>query len=116
MGKTIFVAKNVSHENGAASVGTVEGEGIAIQFKALFEAEGMDETHKNGTTVKSVLAACEQRLIFEMDHGTRSRENALALTKIQEASHWLSHGPLVREGNQAAPEGSELKVEGPVKV
>ncbi len=48
------------------------------------------EDGQNGAFIEDVLEAARQRLLFFNDHPRfRCRENSLAITKIEEALHWL---------------------------
>lgn len=65
---------------------------IPFQNKPLSETGGVP----NGITVEALLAICQDRLEGWQDGPYRCRENAIALTKIQEALHWLQHRTLDR--------------------
>lgn len=45
----------------------------------------------NGALVEDFIAAAVARLEFYQKSKFKCRENALALTKLQEAEHWLAH-------------------------
>lgn len=51
----------------------------------------------NGAFVEDALVAAWQRLDYFQHSKYACRENALALTKIEEAMHWLSHRTRLRE-------------------
>ena len=59
--------------------------------------EGYEVTWQNGVLqpsgaiLEDVLASCVDRLQFFQDSKFSCRENALAITHIQEALHWLNH-------------------------
>lgn len=50
----------------------------------------------NGITQEVLLAICADRLRAFQAGAYACRENALALTKIEEAQHWLHHRTLAR--------------------
>mgnify|MGYP001588603520 CR=1 FL=1 len=50
----------------------------------------------NGALVDDVLWAAQQRLEAYQDTELRCRENAIAITKIEEARHWLQARQLDR--------------------
>ena len=51
----------------------------------------------NGAFVEDVIAAALGRIQFYQDSKFKCRENALALTKLEEALHWLDHRTRERE-------------------
>jgi|SRR3972149_3509180 len=71
------------------SGGHVEGVGLHIKWQS-----GPLPLGQNGAFVETVLEAARQRLEFfqtACDRKFACRENALAITKIEEALHWLNH-------------------------
>lgn len=61
-----------------------------------FQNGPIAEAGVNGLTQEVLLAICADRLRgFQAGHFA-CRENALALTKIEEAQHWLHHRTLQR--------------------
>lgn len=65
-------------------------------------AQGVDITWQNGVQeptgaiIEDVLALVIDRLEFFQGSQFSCRENALAITKVQEAIHWLNHRTLDR--------------------
>ena len=73
------------------TVGNASGVRIEFQNGALNEGNP-----PNGLSIESLLAICEDRLIGFQSGQFSSRENAIALTKIQEAMMWLHKRTLDR--------------------
>jgi hypothetical protein len=63
------------------------GRGAVIQF----QNGPVKEVGTNGVTHEALLAIVEDRLKSFQAGPYACRENAIALTKIQEAMHWLHH-------------------------
>ena len=56
-----------------------------------FQKGPIKEAGKNGIFIEDLLQICRHRLQCFPAGGFACRENALALTKIEEALHWLDH-------------------------
>lgn len=56
-----------------------------------FQKGPVAESGKNGIFMEDLLEICRHRLQCFQDGNFACRENALALTKIEEALHWLNH-------------------------
>lgn len=61
-----------------------------------FQNGPIAENGVNGITQEVLLAICADRLRSFQAGPYACRENALALTKIEEAQHWLHHRTLAR--------------------
>lgn len=61
-----------------------------------FQNGPIAEAGVNGITQEVLLAICADRLRSFQAGPYACRENALALTKIEEAQHWLHHRTLAR--------------------
>lgn len=86
-----FEASNIS-EDGKPAGGTVRGTGLSIDWQnGPLGRVGTDERiEPNGAFVETVLEAVKQRIeYYNTTFGCR--ENSLAITKIEEAIHWLNH-------------------------
>lgn len=57
----------------------------------IFQDGPLQESSANGISNEAMLAIVEDRLKGFQSGGFACRENAIALTKIQEAMHWLHH-------------------------
>jgi len=75
------------------------GVGVAAQFgvNLRFQNGPIAEVGVNGITNESLLAVVLDRLEGFQSGEYRCRENALAITKIEEAMHWLLHRTRQRE-------------------
>ena len=78
-----------------------EGPDQLVSFYKLNE----DGTSEPGTTLEEMLRVCIERL-QELNGRFSSRENALAITKMQEALMWLNER--TRERKQRGVEGKHL--------
>jgi len=56
-----------------------------------FQNGPIGETGPNGLTQEVLIAICVDRLQSFQQGEFRCRENALAITKLEEAQHWLFH-------------------------
>lgn len=90
-------------DKGNPTGGYVKGVGLQIDWQKGPLGRGPDRVGPNGAFVETVLAACVSRLKFYQDSGFACRENALAITKVEEALLWLDKRTRDRE---------ERKVEG----
>ena len=63
----------------------------------LFQNGPIGEVGTNGTTHEVLLAIIVDRLEGFQKGPYACRENAIALTKLQEATHWLNHRTALRE-------------------
>lgn len=102
-----FEATNTSDHNGNPTGGSVRGVGLQIDWQDGPLGRGADRVEPNGAFVETVLAACAERLRFYQQSQFKCRENALAITKIEEALHWLDHRTKRRE--QAGVEGTHAE-------
>lgn len=74
------------------------GTGIDIRWQDGPLGSGDDRLEPNGAFVEDVLELCIERMRFYQTDGIPDghgkfacRENALALTHMEEALHWLDH-------------------------
>ena len=83
--------------NGNPTGGFFNSVGIQIDWQN--EALGRDSDRKepNGAFVETVIEAALQRINFYQCTQFACRENALAITKLEEALHWLNHRTQQRE-------------------
>ena len=83
-------AINEVDDDGNPTGGTVEGVGLKVEWQS--GPLGRPPTAPSGAFVDDLLVAAKQRLEFyqKASGGKFScRENAVAITKIEEALHWL---------------------------
>lgn len=78
-----------SDEMGNPAGGHSEGVGIKIDWQNGPLGLGAERKEPNGAFVEGVLTAALQRLQYYQSTQFECRENALAITKIEEALHWL---------------------------
>lgn len=93
---------NQLDEHGRPAGGFVTGIGIAIKWQdGPLREQGTDEpAEPNGAFVETVIAAALQRIEHYQEGQFRCRENALAITKLEEALHWLDHRTKDREARK----------------
>lgn len=90
--------------NGNPDGGTTTGTGISISWQKGPLGRGADRKPPNGAFVEDVLAAALGRLKHYQDSKFKCRENAIAITKIEEAMHWLDSR--TRERDRRGVEGT----------
>jgi len=90
--------------------GEVQARGLTIHWQnGPLGRIGTDERIKpNGAFIETVIEAARQRIQWYNDNGFGCRENSLAITKLEEALHWLDARTKrrVREGVEGTHEGS----------
>jgi hypothetical protein len=107
-----FTAVNNSDTNGNPAGGHAEGVGITIDWQNGPLGRGDERIEPNGAFVETVIAIAKQRI--EYYQGTKEnpskfacRENAMAITKLDEALMWLNKRTADREAR--AVEGTHQK-------
>lgn len=84
-------------ENGNPAGGETLGTGIEIHWQdGPLNIDGQRK-EPNGAFVEGIISAAIGRLEFYNDGKFKCRENSLAITKLQEASHWLNARTADRE-------------------
>lgn len=78
--------------NPSANKGQQDPNGLVV----VFQNGPINEHGVNGVTQEVLLAVVVDRLRSFQAGPFACRENALALTKIEEAQHWLHHRTLAR--------------------
>lgn len=85
-------AENFTDDDGNPAGGIAYGVGLSIRWQDGPRAvEGEPLAPANGAFVEDVIDLARQRLEFFQESKYRCRENALAITKLEEALHWLEH-------------------------
>lgn len=92
-----FKALNHNDPGGNPAGGSVEGVGLAITWQEGPLGRGEDRMEPNGAFVETVIAAAIQRIEYYNATRFRCRENSLAITKLEEALHWLNARTARRE-------------------
>lgn len=95
---------NINDENDRPAGGYVLGTGLQINWQNGPLGRGDNRSEPNGAFVETVIQAAIQRIIYYNDNGFGCRENSLAITKLEEALHWLNARTQRRE--QAGTEGT----------
>ena len=93
----VFKADNVADEYGNPSGGSVSGVGLTIDWQCGPLGVGGDRLEPNGAFVETVIAAVIQRIEYFQNSKFKCRENALAITKLEEALLWLNYRTQKRE-------------------
>lgn len=90
-------AVNEVDADGNPAGGSAAGTGIQINWQNGPLGRGENRQEPNGAFVEGVIEAARQRLEFFQNSKFKCRENALAITKLEEALHWLNHRTTNRE-------------------
>jgi len=77
--------------------GFVRGTGLSIEWQKGPLGRGADRKKPNGAFVETVIAAAKQRIEFYQTTEFSCRENAIAITKLDEALMWLDKRTRDRE-------------------
>ena len=94
---------NFNDENGNPAGGCVQGSGFRIDWQDGPLGRDDERTVANGAFVEDVVKAVLTRMQYYQGGRFACRENALVITKLEEAIHWMEHRTKDRE---------ERKVEG----
>ena len=92
-----FESKHNNDANGNPAGGHSSGVGIEIEWQNGPLGRGEDRKEPNGAFVETVIAVAVDRIQYYQQSGFACRENALAITKLEEALHWLNHRTASRE-------------------
>jgi hypothetical protein len=95
-----YRAQNQTDENGNPTGGDVQGIGLSIDWQNGPLGRGEDRKEPNGAFVETVIDAARQRIQFYQDSKFKCRENAIAITKLEEALLWLNKRTSDREKRQ----------------
>jgi len=77
--------------------GFARAVGINIDWQNGPLGRGADRQEPNGAFVETVIEMCLRRLQFYQKSKFSCRQNALAITKLEEALHWLNDRTTERE-------------------
>ena len=91
------VGKHEVDSDGNPAGGRTRGVGIEIVWQNGPLGRGADRKEPNGAFVEGVIQAALDRLEFYQAGKFKCRENALAITKLEEALHWCQHRTRDRE-------------------
>ena len=98
------VYQNISDPDGNPTGGTFEGTGLSIEWQNGPLGRGEDRKEPNGAFVETVIYAAKQRIEFYQSSKFNCRENAIAITKLEEALMWLNKRTADREERQVEGE------------
>jgi hypothetical protein len=84
-------------DNGNPAGGVTTGVGIRINWQDGPLAVDGIRREPNGAFVEGVIKAALGRLRYYQNSKFNCRENALAITKLEEALHWCDHRTKDRE-------------------
>lgn len=87
-------------ENENPTGGQTTGTGITISWQDGPLGRGTERKEPNGAFVEGVIQAAIGRLQYFQNSKFNCRENALAITKLEEALHWLNHRTASREAKK----------------
>lgn len=85
----VISERHQADQDGNPRGGRTTGVGITIDWQNGPLGRGPDRALPNGAFVEGVIKAALGRLRRYQDSKFKCRENALALTKLEEALHWL---------------------------
>jgi len=95
-----YQSNNCSDENENPTGGNVVGTGLNIEWQDGPLGNGADRKEPNGAFVETVIDAARQRIVFYQESKFKCRENAIAITKLEEALMWLNKRTVDRERRQ----------------
>jgi len=79
-------------ENGKPAGGSSHATGIQIEWQngPLGAPDDPERKEPNGAFVQTIIAIARDRIQWYNDNGFACRENSCAITKLDEAQHWLN--------------------------
>ena len=92
--------ENQTDPNGNPTGGSFAGTGIKIEWQNGPLGRDADRQKPNGAFVETVLSGVLRRIQFYQDSKFKCRENAIALTKLEEALLWLNKRTADRDKRQ----------------
>lgn len=97
-----IVGKHNNDANANPAGGKTTGRGIEIYWQngPFGRSEDGTRVDPNGAFVEGVIAAAIDRLEYYQASKFKCRENALAITKLEEALHWCWHRTAKREAQR----------------
>lgn len=88
---------NWDDQDGNPAGGIVQGVGVEIHWhNGPLAVDGV-RREQSGAFVEDVLRGVIQRMEYYQSGKFSCRENALAITKMEEALHWMNHRTSKRE-------------------
>ncbi len=90
-------SEHFNDAEGNPAGGRTTGTGIDINWQNGPLGRGLDRKEPNGAFVEGVIAAAIDRLEYYQASKFKCRENALAITMLEEALLWCQHWTANRE-------------------
>ena len=95
-----YESANQTDDNSNPTGGSVRGTGLIIDWQNGPLGRGEDRKEPNGAFVETVIDAARQRIEFYQASKFKCRENAIAITKLEEALLWLNKRTSDRDKRQ----------------
>ena len=92
-----YKAVNNTDEEGNPSGGSAEGIGVKIEWQNGPLGRGEERKEPNGAFVETIIDIARQRIQYYQNSKFVCRENAIAITKLEEALLWLNKRTTDRE-------------------
>ena len=102
-----YQAANGADANGNPTGGYAKGTGIDITWQDGPLGQGADRKEPNGAFVETVIDIARQRIEHYQASKFKCRENAIAITKLEEALMWLNKR--TQDRVQRGVEGAHIK-------
>ena len=102
-----YQSQNDNDSNGSPAGGFASGTGIKISWQDGPLGRGETRKDPNGAFVETVIDIARQRIQYYQDSKFKCRENAIAITKLEEALLWLNKRTQDREARSV--EGTHVK-------
>ncbi len=103
-----FNSQHYLDGNGKPRGGSSSARGISVSWQNGPLGRDEDRQEPNGAFVETLIAIAKDRIEWYNQAGFSCRENSLAITKLEEALHWLNHRTARREaeGVEGTHQGS----------
>lgn len=92
-----YESENRTDDDMNPTGGSVRGTGLVIDWQDGPLGRGENRKEPNGAFVETVIDAARQRIEFYQASKFKCRENAIAITKLEEALLWLGRRTADRE-------------------
>lgn len=92
--------ENVTDANGNPTGGSVRGVGLSVDWQDGPLGRGDDRKAASGAFTEDLVLAALQRLRFYQASKFACRENAIVITHLEEALHWMQARHDEREARQ----------------
>ena len=98
--KQMIVETHENDTNGNPAGGVTSGTGFTINWQNGPLNRGSERIAPNGAFVEGVIQAALGRMEYYQSGKFKCRENALVITKLEEALHWCQHRTANREARK----------------